>query len=98
MTFELLFTDEAERNLTALSGDKGLAKRLNAVRKALGQLETNPRHPGLHTHKYHSLSGPPGEEVFEAYAESDTPAAYRIFWCYGSGRGKITILAITPHP
>jgi len=36
--------------------------------------------------------------VFEAYAESKTPAAYRIFWYDGPGKNEITIIAITPHP
>ena len=78
--------------------DRGLAKHLKAVRKSLGFLETNPRHPGLQTHKFRSLQGPRGEEVFEAYAEQNTPVAYRIFWHYGPGKGNLTIIAITPHP
>ena len=98
MAFELLFTKRASRQLDALEADDGLAKRLKAVRKALGMLETNPRHPGLNTHKFESIKGPNGEEVFEAYAENKTPAAWRIFWMYGPGRNKITIVAITPHP
>jgi hypothetical protein len=89
VAFELFFTPQAEA---------GLAKRLKAVRKALGLLETNPRHPGLNTHKFSSLKGPGGEEVFEAYAENMTPAAWRIFWYYGPEMKQITILAITPHP
>ena len=44
------------------------------------------------------LSGPNNEEVFEAYVENKTPAAFRVFWYYGPGQGVITILAITPHP
>lgn len=97
MSFKLEFTNEAIKQLKELDG-KGLEKRLKAVRKALGFLETNPRHPALNTHKYSSLFGPNAEEVFEAYAENNTPAAYRIFWFYGPGKNKITILAITPHP
>jgi hypothetical protein len=68
------------------------------VRKALGYLQINPCHPSLNTHKYTSLQGESGEEVFEAYAENDTPAAYRIFWNYGPGKKIITIIAITAHP
>lgn len=98
MPFSLQFTPQAEADLNALEADKGLQKRLKAVRKALGYLETNPRHPGLNTHKYTSLSGPKGEEIFEAYAENKTPAAYRIFWFYGPQKKEITIIAITPHP
>ncbi len=73
-------------------------KKYQKLLKTLGLMETNLRHPSLNTHKYESLSGPKGEEVFEAYVESKTPAAFRIFWHYGLGREIITILAITPHP
>ncbi len=98
MAFRLKFTHEADRNLKKLETDKGLTKRLKAVRKALAYLENNPRHPGLNTHKFSSLTGPNGEEIFEAYAENKTPAAYRIFWFYGPDQQEITIIAITPHP
>ena len=98
MRFRLLFTREAAANLETLETDQGLSKRLKAVRKALALLEANPRHPSLNTHKFSSLRGPEGEEVFEAYAESKTPAAYRIFWIYGPEKGLITIIAITSHP
>lgn len=97
MTFTLLFTDQANDDLTALEIYSHQKKRLKAVRKALGYLETNPRHPGLNTHKFSSLEGPDGEDIFEAYAESNTPAAYRIFWHYGPDKNEITIIAISPH-
>ncbi len=98
MAFTLKFTPQAEADLQSLEVDNALLKRLKAVRKALGYLEANPRHPGLNTHKYSALAGPNGEEVFEAYAENRTPAAYRIFWFYGPDKKEITIIAITPHP
>lgn len=98
MTFKLLFTAQAGSDMDKLEADPSLKKRLKAVCKALGHLETNPRHPGLNTHKYHSVKGANGEEIFEAYAENKTPAAYRIFWHYGPGNNVITILAVTPHP
>ena len=98
MSFTLKFTSQAEADLKSLEDDNSLLKRLKAVRKALGYLETNPRHPGLGTHKYESLSGPRGEDIFEAYAENKTPAADRIFWFYGPEKKEITIIAITPHP
>ena len=75
MSFELLFTEQAAQGLKELESQRNLLKRLKAVRKALGYLETNPKHPSLNTHKYTSLSGPNNEEVFEAYAENNTPAA-----------------------
>ncbi len=98
MTYELFFTDQAVADLDTLEADAGLAKRLKAVRKSLALLETKPRHPGLNTHKFNSLRGPGDVEVFEAYAENKTPAAWRIFWYYGPDRKQITILTITPHP
>lgn len=96
--FKLLFTLQAAEDFDDLSNDPALHKRFKAVRKALGYLETNPRHPSLNTHKYTSLEGPTSEEIFEAYAENKTPAAYRIFWYYGPDKKQITIVAITPHP
>lgn len=98
MPFSLVFSEDATQQYQNLLENPALAKRLKAVRKALGLLEINPRHPSLNTHKYSILQGANGEEVFEAYAENHTPIAYRIFWNYGIGKNIITILAITPHP
>ncbi len=61
-------------------------------------MATNLRHPSLKTHKHDTLSGPNEEEVFEAYVENKTPAAFRVFWYYGPNQGAITVIAITPHP
>ena len=69
-----------------------------AVRKALGRLEINPRFRRLNTHEYESIKGASGEKVFEAFAENNTPAAYRIFRHYGPGQDAITVIAITSHP
>jgi hypothetical protein len=96
--FDILLTEQALTQLSALKSDNSLRKRLNAVRKALAYLQLNPRHPGLRTHKYSSITGPKGEEIFEAYAENKTPAAYRIFWYYGPEKNQITIVSITKHP
>ena len=96
--FDIYLTDEAQVQLNRLKTDKGLSKRYKAVKKTLLYLSTNPRHPGLQTHEYISLKGPKGEKVFEAYAEQSTPAAYRIFWYYGTSPNQITIIAINPHP
>jgi hypothetical protein len=80
-----------------LKNEPHLEKRCKAVVKALRFLMDNPRHPSLQTHVYSSLKGPYGEKVFEAYAEQNTPAAYRIFFYCGKIKGEIVILAITPH-
>lgn len=98
MRFKLLFTPTAKSQLDKLEKNPSSSKVWKAVRKTLGLMEVNLRHPGLSTHKYHSLIGPHGEEVFEAYAQQKAPAAFRIFWCYGPSKGEITVIAITPHP
>ncbi len=98
MSFQLLFTQQASDDLTHLENTPSNIKRLKAVRKTLGFLETNPRHPSLNTHEYTSLSAQYGIKIFEAYAENKTPQAYRIFWHYGPNKSHITIIAITPHP
>jgi mRNA-degrading endonuclease RelE of RelBE toxin-antitoxin system len=95
--FKLNFTSRAIKDLEGLARDSGLQKRLKSVQKALGLLETNPRHHSLQTHKFETLQGPNGEPVFEAYAENKTAAAYRIFFYY-SEKDRIMIVAVTPHP
>ncbi len=98
MSFFLSFTPAAKQDLKELKKSAHLEKRFKAVSKALKLLVDNPRHPGLQTHPYTSLCGPSGEKVFEAYAEQNTPAAYRIFFYYGKARGEIVVFALTPHP
>lgn len=98
MTFILNFTETATECLRQLKHDPSLKKRYKAIAKALLFLQQNPKHPSLQTHPYYSLKGPDGEKVFEAYAEQNTPAAYRIFFCYGPAKDTINILSIVPHP
>ena len=96
--FKLMFTEEASSQLLALREKKPFLKQGKAVCKALAYLESNPKHPSLNTHKFDARKGPNGEDIFEAYAENNTPGAYRIFWHYGPSKKEITIIAITPHP
>lgn len=96
--FELMLTPEAELQFNKLESNKSQKKRFKAVSKALYLLAANPRHPSLQTHKYESLKGLNNEEIFEAYAEQNAPAAYRIFWHYGPQKRQITIISITAHP
>lgn len=95
MPFRLEFTKRAKTDLKRLDSDLQKKKR---VQRCLGLLETNPRHPGLQSHKFASIKGENGEDVFESYVENRTPAAWRVFWHYGPGNDQITIVAITPHP
>jgi len=104
MQRKIRFTLTADRQFTALNESSNSAL-FEQVRKAIGYLEIYPHHPSLRTHEFTSLSGAKGEKVFEAYAQNNTPGAYRIFWHYGPDEAKgkkripvITILAIIPHP
>ncbi len=105
MDRKILFTPTADGQLTALEESASAQAACKAVKKALGYLETNPKHPGLRTHEYSSLRGVNGEKIFEAYAQNNTPGAHPVFWHYGpdevvKGRrmAVITIVAITAHP
>jgi hypothetical protein len=95
--FELELTDKARETFNFLKANSSDKTRYNAIKKTLLYLAQNPHHNSLQTHPFLSLKGPNGEKVFEAYAQQKTPAAYRVFWYYGSTRGTIVILAITPH-
>jgi hypothetical protein len=96
--FSLVWTATAKKTYDLLKISPSDRVRYSAVKKTLKLLAQNPRHNSLRTHPFLSLKGPDGEKVFEAYAQQKTPAAYRVFWYYGSTRGIIVILAITPHP
>ena len=106
MRYELRYTPEAESQLKQIENNPALTRTLTRVRKTLGLLETNLRSKSLQTHEYHSLTRRYGQKIFEAYAQQDTPGAYRVFWHYGpdeqSERGEripiITIISIIPHP
>lgn len=98
MQFILSFTDEAEDQLHELLKHPGNYKISKAVLKTLALMETNLRHPSLNTHEYKSFKGPNNEKIFEAYAQQNTPSAYRIFWYYGPSKKEITVVAIIAHP
>ena len=98
MKFDLLFTELADKQMDLLETSKDKKAVHKAVCKILGYMETNLRHPSLHTHEYSELKGPNNEKIFESYAQNRTSGAYRIFWHYGPGSGQITILDVCPHP
>jgi hypothetical protein len=96
--FELQWTDEAKTTYELLKENPSDKARYRAVKKTIKLLAENPRHPSLQTHKFSSLKGPNGEDVFETYAQQKASAAYRVFWYYGPSKREMTIFAITPHP
>lgn len=60
-------------------------------------LAENPRHQGLNTREHSSFVGPYGVKGYEAYAQNNTPGAYRIFFCYHPPKEEqMKIFAITP--
>ena len=79
-----------------LSGNE--QKFFKKLVKALGYLEVNPRYNSLESHEIAPLTRRYGVKVWQSYLENQTPAAGRIFWAYGPGKGEITILAVEPHP
>ena len=97
--FELEFTKTADEQLKKIEGDFSQSGLNRQVKKSLGYLQTNPRHPSLNSHVYDLIDHPfdPKAKVFGAYAQNNTPSAYRIFWCYGPHKKQITIIAIVPH-
>lgn len=104
MRRELIFTDEALETLAQLQADPARSGLLDQVRKTLGLLETNLRHPSLQTHEHHRMSREVGQKVFEAYAQQKTPAAYRVFFVYGpdikvgnKNVPRLTVVSIARH-
>lgn len=97
MAFVLRFAPEAAEALRDLGSARD-KKQLNRVRNALGLLQTDPKYPSLHSHKYRSTKGLNDEDVWDSYVENHTPGAWRIFWCYGPDADTITILTVGPHP
>ncbi len=106
MRRELRFTPTADEKLEKIENTPTLKGVLKQVRKTLGYLATNLQAKSLQTHEFESLTRRYKRKVFEAYAQQNTPGAYRVFWHYGDDEldknGNripiITVVDITPHP
>lgn len=98
--FKIRWTVPGAADMARLEENSAKKHLVKQILKVLGYLQTNPRHPLLQTHEYHSIPNPidENEKVFEAYVQNKTPGAYRVFWCYGPDKKQSTIIAITPHP
>ncbi len=103
---ELRFKPAANEEYDKLKSSPALKGILKQVNKTLGYLETNLKSKSLQTHEFESLTKRYGIKIFEAYAQQDTPGAYRVYWHYGDDEldknGKriaiITVIDILPHP
>ena len=98
MIFRLNILPTAKEQLKELKSSPHLEKRYKAVNKAINLLKTNPRHSGLNIHPIENQRGPNGAKLWEAYAENNTPRAYRIFFYFGPEKEMISILYVVPHP
>ena len=100
MRLSISYTDQAKEQLKELKNDQANKAAHKAVSKILKYMAADLRHPSLGTHKYDDYENPidKAKPVFEAYAQNNTPGAYRVFWVYGPDKQQLTILAITPHP
>jgi hypothetical protein len=62
------------------------------VRKALDQLATDSRHPGLRTKRY-------ADDVWQSYVANNTPGAWRIWWMHDPTiEDAIIVIGFGPHP
>jgi len=96
--FALAYTDEALRVLDDLTKPPTPPSSRKSRRHCGCSRDVGPSHPGLNSHKYQSLTGPNGEDVWESYIENRTPGAWRIWWLYGPTPDTLTILSLGPHP
>lgn len=94
---EALWRDLSARKQQGALG-KEEEKFFKKLVKTLGYLSENPRHNSLASHEIDDLTRKYGFKIFQSYLENNTPAAGRIFWAYGPGKGDIILLAIEPHP
>jgi hypothetical protein len=97
-SFRLHISDEAAVLLGDLAKPKYREKRQKVLKTLRLLRDVGPTHPRLQSHKYHSLTGPNGEDVWESYIENRTPGAWRLFWTYGPDPGSLTIVTFGPHP
>jgi hypothetical protein len=93
MAFEMFLALQAQEVLDGIDDEK----RRRRVENALAKLASNPRHPGLNSHRFEALDGVFDETVWESYIENNAPSAWRLWWCYGPSHGQITVLKIGPH-
>jgi len=82
---------QGAKELSLGKDDMLLFKQLT---KAMVLLSSNPRHNSLNSHEIEALSVRYAKalgrqiKVWQSYLENNTPAAGRIFWVYGPGRGR----------
>lgn len=94
--FTLRFTEEAAGILSDMADANH--PKLAKVRRAIARIEADPRQRPLQSHKWKALSAPASADLWESYVDTNTPAAWRIWWCYGPESNEITIVTLGKHP
>lgn len=105
MAYELRFARDAAETMRSLEdGGASTSSKLKKVRKALGQLQQDPRYPALHSHQYEQFPGLEKAKVWDSYVDHRTSDAWRIYWMYGPDEERddtripvITVLVVGPH-
>jgi len=92
------FWNALTEKVSSGKASKNETRLYNLIGKALVLLANDPKHRGLQSHEIDVLTARYGTKVWCSYLQNNTPAAGRIFWCYGPEKNDITIVAIEPHP
>ena len=92
------FWDALQERVRSEKASKAEVQQYKRIGKALLQLSTDPRYPGLRSHEVVALTVRYGQKVWESYLQNNTSGAERLFWVYGPGKGDITIIGLEPHP
>jgi hypothetical protein len=97
MKFKLQMTLEAKSQLQSIMGNKSRLGLQKQIKKCLGLLSQNPRHPGLNSHPLIGSEESTGIKIWTSYVQNKTPSAHRILWTYSKSKSEIIILQIIPH-
>lgn len=94
MGYALRFTRSAANRLKEFD-TPDQKQRLTDLRDSLRLLETDPNRPELRSHKYTSVRGVNGEDVWESFVGDPVATDWRMFWHYGPEADTITVASIT---
>lgn len=95
--FTLIYAPKAAKALAHLRSTD--ARRHRKVAARLARLSADPRDPSLNNHPVQGADATAwGSQLWFAYLETSTPAAWRAVWAYGPERGQISVLWAGPHP
>ncbi len=97
MKFQLQMTSEAKVQFGAIMNDPSKSGLQKQIKKALGYLSQNPKHPSLNSHPLAGSEESTGLKIWTSYAQNRAPAAHRILWTYSKTKKEIIILQIIPH-